>query len=68
MIEILTQRKKELQEMYRSQPDIELVCRMREVDLLIRRYKRLIEAEVDAAGFREDLGNLAVLMSGLEAV
>ena len=68
MIEILTQRKKELQEMYRRQPDIELVCRMREVDLLIRRYKRLLEAEVDAAGFRDELGNLVVLMAGLEAV
>ena len=35
---------------------------------MIRRYKRLLEAEVDAAGFREELGNLVVLMTGLEAV
>ena len=68
MIEILTQRKKELQEMYKRKPDIDTVIRLRENLIMIRRYNRLLEAEVDAAGFREDLGNLAVLMSGLEAV
>ena len=68
MIEILTQRKKELQEMYRRQPDIDTVIRLRENLIMIRRYKRLLEAEVDAAGFREELGNLVVLMTGLEAV
>ena len=30
--------------------------------------EELIEAEIDAAGFREELGNLVVLMTGLEAV
>ena len=68
MLEILIERKKELQEKYRKNPDVELYMRRAEVDLLIKRYKRLIEAEVDAAGFREELGNLVVLMSDLDAV
>jgi hypothetical protein len=68
MIELLLERKRELQLKYRLHPDIELVYRLREINLMIKRYKRLIEAEVDAAGFREDLGNLAVLMSDLESV
>ena len=68
MIEILTQRKKELQEMYKRKPDIDTVIRLRENLIMIRRYKRLLEAEVDAAGFREELANLVVLMTGLEAV
>ena len=68
MIELLTQRKKELQEMYKRKPDIDTVIRLRENLIMIRRYKRLLEAEVDAAGFREELGNLVVLMDGLESV
>ena len=68
MIEILTQRKKELKEMYKRKPDIDTVIRLRENLIMIRRYKRLLEAEVDFAGFREELGNLVVLMTGLEAV
>ena len=68
MIEILTQRKKELQEMYKRKPDIDTVIRLRENLIMIRRYKRLLEAEVDAAGFREELGNLVALMAGLESV
>jgi len=68
MIEILTQRKKELQEMYKRKPDIDTVIRLRENLIMIRRYKRLLEAEVDAAGFRDELGNLVVLMTGLESV
>ena len=68
MLEILIERKKELQEKYRKNPSVEHYIRRAEVDLLIKRYKRLIEAEVDAAGFREELGNLVVLMSGLESV
>ena len=68
MLEILMERKKELQEKYRKNPSVENYIRKAEVDLLIKRYKRLIEAEVDAAGFREELGNLVVLMSDLESV
>ena len=68
MIELLEQRKKELKAMYKRQPDIDTLVRLRENLIMTRRYKRLIEAEVDAAGFREDLGNLVALMSGLEAV
>ena len=66
MIELLEQRKKELKAMYKRQPDIDTLVRLRENLIMIRRYKRLIEAEVDAAGFREELGNLVVLMAGLE--
>ena len=68
MIEILTERKKYLQQRYKKTPDIEIYIRISELNILIKRYKKQIEAEVDAAGFREDLGNLVVLMSELEAV
>ena len=67
MIDLLLQRKAQLKELHKKSPDIELVYRLREVELMIKRYKKLIEAEVDAAGFREELGNLVVLMTGLEA-
>ena len=49
MIELLLQRKAQLKELYKKTPDIELVYRLREVELMIKRYKKLIEAEVDAA-------------------
>ena len=68
MIELLLQRKAQLKERYNKSPDIELFYRLREVQLMIKRYKKQIEMEVDAAGFREELGNLVVLMSELEAV
>ena len=68
MIELLLQRKAQLKELYKKSPDIELVYRLREVELMIKRYKKQIEMEVDAAGFREELGNLVALMSELEAV
>ena len=68
MIELLLQRKAQLKELYKKTPDIELVYRLREVELMIKRYKKLIEAEVDAAGFREELGNLVTLMSCLDPV
>ena len=68
MIELLLQRKAQLKELYKKSPDIELVYRLREVELMIKRYKKQLEAEVDAAGFREELGNLVALMSELEAV
>ena len=68
MIEILTERKKYLQDKYKRNPDIEIYIRISELNILIKRYKKQIEAEVDAAGFREELGNLVVLMSELEAV
>jgi hypothetical protein len=68
MIEILTERKKYLKEKYRKTPDIEIYIRISELNILIKRYKKQLEAEVDAAGFREELGNLVVLMTGLEAV
>ena len=68
MIEILTERKKYLQDKYKRNPDIEIYIRISELNILIKRYKKQIEMEVDAAGFREELGNLAALMSELEAV
>ena len=68
MIEILTERKKYLKEKYKRNPDIEIYIRISELNILIKRYKKLIEAEVDAAGFREELGNLVTLMAGLQAV
>ena len=68
MIEILTERKKYLQQRYKKNPDIETWIRISELNILIKRYKKQIEMEVDAAGFREELGNLVVLMSELEAV
>ena len=66
MIELLLARRQELHLKYLNKADIELVYRIREVNLLIKRYRKQIEAEVDAAGFREELGNLVVLMAGLE--
>jgi hypothetical protein len=68
MIEILTERKKYLQQRYKKNPDIETWIRISELNILIKRYKKQIEMEVDAAGFREELGNLVALMSELEAV
>ena len=68
MIEILTERKKYLKEKYKRNPDIEIYIRISELNILIKRYKKQIEMEVDAAGFREELGNLVVLMTGLESV
>jgi len=68
MIELLLQRKAQLKERYNKSPDIELFYRLREVQLMIKRYKKQIEMEGDAAGFREELGNLVVLMSELESV
>jgi hypothetical protein len=68
MIELLIQRREELRRKYRRDMDIEIAYRLREVDLLIKRYKRLIEAEIDAAGFREELTQLAKDMSTLEAL
>ena len=68
MIELLLQRKAQLKELYKKTPDIELVYRLREVELMIKRYKKIIEAEVDAAGFREELGNLVTLMSCLDPI
>ena len=68
MIEILTERKKYLKEKYRKTPDIEIYIRISELNILIKRYKKQLEAEVDAAGFRDELDNLVVLMTGLEAV
>jgi len=68
MIELLEQRKAELKDKYKNTPDIEIYVRISEVNILIKRYKKLIEAEVDAAGFREELGNLVTLMSCLDPV
>jgi hypothetical protein len=65
MIEILTERKKYLQDKYKRNPDIEIYIRISELNILIKRYKKQIEMEVDAAGFREELGNLVALMTGL---
>jgi len=68
MIELLEQRKAELKAKYKKTPDIEIYVRISEVNILIKRYKKLIEAEVDAAGFREELGNLVTLMSCLDPI
>jgi len=68
MIELLEKRKAELKAKYKKTPDIEIYIRISELNILIKRYKKQIEAEVDAAGFREELGNLVTLMAGLEAV
>ena len=68
MIELLLQRKAQLKELYKKSPDIEIYIRISELNILIKRYKKQIEMEVDAAGFREELGNLVTLMTGLEAV
>jgi hypothetical protein len=68
MIELLTQRREELRRKYRRDMDIEIAYRLKEVELLIKRYKRLIEAEIDAAGFREELTQLAKDMDTLQAL
>jgi hypothetical protein len=68
MLELLKQRKEELRIKYRRDMDIEIAYRLKEVELLIKRYKRLIEAEIDAAGFREELTQLAKDMSPLQAL
>jgi hypothetical protein len=63
MIEILTDRKKQLETQYRNNPDVEILIRMREVDLLRKRVKRRLDAEIDAAGFRNDLANIVTELS-----
>jgi hypothetical protein len=68
MIELLIQRKEELRRKYRKDMDIEIAYRHKEVELLIKRYKRILEAEIDAAGFREELTQLAKDMSPLQAL
>ena len=68
MIELLLKRREELRRKYRKDMDIEVAYRHKEVELLIKRYRKQIELEVDAAGFREELDNLVVLMSDLEAI
>jgi len=66
MIELLLKRREELRRKYRKDMDIEVAYRHKEVELLIKRYRKQIELEVYAAGFREELCNLVVLMAGLE--
>jgi hypothetical protein len=68
MIELLIKRREELRRKYRKDMDIEIAYRHKEVELLIKRYKRILEAEIDAAGFREELTQLAKDMSTLEAL
>jgi hypothetical protein len=68
MIELLIKRREELRRKYRRDMDIEVAYRHKEVELLIKRYRKQIEAEVDAAGFREELTQLAKDMSTLEAL
>jgi len=59
MIELLEQRKQQLQAIYKKCPDIQIVYRLREVELMIKRYKKRIELEVDLSGFRPELEELA---------
>ena len=68
MIELLLKRREELRQKYRKDMDIEVAYRHKEVELLIKRYRKQIELEVDAAGFREELIQLAKDMSTLEAL
>ena len=68
MIELLIKRREELRQKYRRDMDIEVAYRHKEVELLIKRYKRVLEAEIDAAGFREELTQLAKDMSPLQAL
>ena len=64
MIELLTQRKLQLQALYKKCPDIQIVYRLREIELMIKRYKKLLEIEVDASGFRPELEKLVKDLNG----
>jgi hypothetical protein len=68
MLELLNERRSELRHKYRKDMDIEIAYRLKEVELLIKRYKRILEAEIDAAGFREELTQLAKDMDTLQAL
>jgi hypothetical protein len=58
MIELLEQRKQQLQAIYKKCPDIQIVYRLREIELMTKRYKKRIESEVDASGMRSELEEL----------
>jgi len=64
MIELLTQRKLQLQVLYKKCPDIQIVYRLREIELMTKRYKKLLEIEIDASGFRPELEDLAKDLNG----
>jgi hypothetical protein len=68
MLHLLTDRKKELLIINKKDYSLETIIRLREIVLLEKRVKRVLAAEIDQAGFREELGNLVALMSELEAV
>jgi len=68
MLHLLTDRKKELLIINKKDYSLETIIRLREIVLLEKRVKRVLAAEIDRAGFREELGNLVALMSELEAV
>ena len=73
MLNLLTDRKRQLQAMYRKAPDIELTVRLREVTLLIKRVTRqvnsgalpIIASTEDVA---KELQQLSLLMSDLGAL
>ena len=58
MIELLEQRKKQLQAIYKKCPDIQIVYRLREIELMTKRYKKRIEFELDASGMRSEIEEL----------
>jgi len=64
MIELLNKRKLQLQALYKKCPDIQIVYRLREIELMTKRYKKLLEIEVDASGFRPELEDLAKDLNG----
>ena len=74
MLNLLTDRKRQLQAMYRKAPDIELTVRLREVNLLIKRVTRqvnsgalpIIASTEDVAKERAECANLCDEMSATE--
>ena len=64
MIELLNKRKLQLQALYKKCPDIQIVYRLREIELMTKRYKKLLEIEVDASGVRPELEDLAKDLNG----
>ena len=56
-------RKEQLLAIYKKDQDIQLIYRLREIELMIKRYKRRIQAEVDASGMRPELEQLAEVLN-----
>jgi hypothetical protein len=68
MLHLLTDRKKELLIINKKDYSLETIIRLREIVLLEKRVKRVLAAEIDQAGFREELSNLSVQMSFLQPI